>query len=165
MSYGKQENLNLQQILAGLELEHSTLRFPEFTCKSALDIGSFLVEKAKSGQKPITIDITAGQQQLFHCALEGTTYDNDQWVIRKNRVVNKFKKSSYYISILLMSQNKSIEEAYGLSSVEYAPFGGSYPILTESDSFIGTITVSGLPDHEDHEMVVDAIKWHLDHFR
>lgn len=151
--------MNFDKKLTDLELEHSTLVFREFNSDIALEIGLYLVEKAKKEQKSITVDITMGAQQLFHCALEGTTFENDQWIIRKNRVTLQFHKSSYYISILLKSRNKSIEEAYNLSSSQYAPFGGSYPIITELDGFIGTITVSGLADNEDHEMVVDAINW------
>lgn len=153
--------MNFDKKLAELELEHSTLRFRNFNCDTAIEIGFYIIEKAKKEQKSITIDITIGSQQLFHCALEGTTAENDQWVKRKKRVTLKFKKSSYYISILLKSINKSIEEVYDLSSVDYAPFGGSYPIITDLNGFIGTITVSGLADHEDHEMVIDAIKWYL----
>lgn len=161
MDSENQENLDFEQKLADLELEQRTLVFRDFNCDSAQEIGFLLVKQGRAEQKSITIDITIGSHQLFHCALEGTTDENDQWVIRKNRVASKFQKSSYYISILLMSQNKSIEDAYGLSSVEYAPFGGAYPIITVDHGFVGTITVSGLPDYEDHEMVVNAIKWYL----
>lgn len=153
--------LDFHQKLVDLELEHGSLSFPEFNCNSALEIGLYLIERAQKEHKAITVDITIEGQQIFHCALEGTTYENDLWVKRKNRVTLKFQKSSYYISLLLKSQNKTIEEAYELSSVWYAAFGGAYPIITEERGFIGTITVSGLPDHEDHEMVVDAIKWYL----
>lgn len=147
--------------LANLEAEHQTLIFKDFGCNTASEIGFYLIEKAKMEQKAITIDITVRGQQLFHCALEGTTIENDQWIKRKNRVTSKFKKSSYFISVLLKSMNKSIEEAYDLSSEEYAPFGGSCPVITELDGFIGTIAVSGLADHQDHEMVIAAIKWYL----
>jgi uncharacterized protein (UPF0303 family) len=161
MDYESQANLNFEQKLADLDLEHRTLIFQEFNSNIALEIGLILVNQARAEQKSITVDITMGSHQLFHCALEGTTDENDQWVIRKNRVAIKFQKSSYYISMLLKFQNKTIEEAYDLSSVEYAPFGGAYPIITVNNGFIGTITVSGLPDYEDHEMVVNAVKWYL----
>jgi uncharacterized protein (UPF0303 family) len=161
MDYESQANLNFEQKLADLDLEHRTLIFQEFNSNIALEIGLLLVNQARAEQKSITVDITMGSHQLFHCALEGTTDENDQWVIRKNRVAIKFQKSSYYISMLLRFQNKTIEEAYDLSSVEYAPFGGAYPIITVNNGFIGTITVSGLPDYEDHEMVVNAVKWYL----
>lgn len=161
MTAGLDANIPFKTKLEALEMEHRELQFSEFTYRTARDIGLFLVNRAEEEKKSITIDITVGEQQLFHCALEGTSEENDQWVIRKNRVANKFQKSSYSISILLKSQNKTIEDAYGLKSEEYAPFGGSYPIIIKDKGCIGTITVSGLPDHEDHEMVVEAIKWYL----
>lgn len=161
MDLESKELLDYKQRISDLELEHSSLKFQMFTCCTALDIGLFLTEKAKRENKIVTIDITVGQHQLFHYALEGTTPENDQWIIRKNRVTNRFQKSSLYISLFLRSKNRSIEEEFGLSSIDYAPFGGSYPIFLNDGRFIGTITVSGLPDHEDHQMVVDSIKWHM----
>lgn len=161
MDNDEQELIDLDQVLTDLEFEHRNLVFQEFNSNTSLEVGLYLIGKAKEDQKEITVDITLGKQQLFHCALEGTSFENDEWIARKNRVTLKFQKSSYYISILLKSQNKSIEEAYDLSSDDYAPFGGAYPIITQNGGFVGTITVSGLPDYEDHEMVVNGIKWYL----
>jgi uncharacterized protein (UPF0303 family) len=147
--------------LEELELEHKELQFNDFTFSAAKEIGLFLIKKAEEEQKSITVDVTVGKQQIFHCALKGTSEENDRWIIRKNRVVDRFQRSSYSVGILLKSQNKSIEEVYGLSADEYAPYGGSYPIMVKDKGFIGTITISGLRQHEDHEMVVEAIKWYL----
>jgi uncharacterized protein (UPF0303 family) len=124
-----------------------------------------LVRKARLEKKAVAIDISIGKHQVFHCALEGTDHENDRWIKRKSRLASKFRKSSYYIGTLLKLQNKTIEEEYGLSADRYAPFGGSYPIITMKEGFVGTITVSGLPDHEDHEMVVAAIRWYLDRLK
>jgi len=155
------ENSEYQNLLVSLEDEHRTLRFETFDNQAALSIGLYLLERAKKDDLPIAIDIRLGNHQLFHCALEGTSEENDQWVLRKNRVALRFQKSSYYISILLKSENTTIEERYQLSSIGFAPYGGSYPVMDKEGTVIGTITVSGLPDHEDHAIVVEAIKWYL----
>ncbi len=155
------DRIKPEEALTRLESEHESLIFPGFDCNAAFRLGMYLVRKARRENKAVAIDITVGRHQVFHCALEGTDWGNDRWIKRKSRVASKFKKSSYYIGTLLKLQNQTIEEAYGLSADRYAPFGGSYPIITGKDGFIGTITVSGLPDHEDHEMVVDAIRWYL----
>ena len=147
--------------LSQLEREHSSLRFEMFNSDMAIAIGQKLLERAKEEKLSITIDICMGKQQLFHCALEGTNEENDRWVMRKNRVVLKFQKSSYYISLLLKSKNTTIEDYYKLDSKDYAPYGGAYPIMDMEGEVLGTITVSGLPDHEDHRVVTETIKWFL----
>ena len=150
-----------KDILEKLEWQHQRLRFKSFSFDQAHIIGQYLVKAAKDRGLAVTIDIMYKGQQLYHIALEGTTDDNDHWVKRKNRVVNYFKMSSYYMSILLKSEGKTIEEKYELDSKDYAAFGGAYPIMLEDNTCVGTITVSGLPDHEDHRLVVEAIEWYL----
>ena len=59
---------------------------------------------------------------------------------------------------LLKSKGKRIEEAYLLSEKDYAPHGGSFPIIVKGTGMVGTITVSGLPQEEDHKLVVQTIR-------
>jgi uncharacterized protein (UPF0303 family) len=62
---------------------------------------------------------------------------------------------------LLKSKGKRIEEAYLISESEYAPHGGCFPVMIKDTGLIGTITVSGLPQEEDHKLVVEAIRDYL----
>ncbi len=147
-------------LLEALLAEQESLQFSRFDFDDAYAIGLDLVASARRESRRITIDITACGQQLFHVALPGTSPDNDQWILRKNRVVGRFFKSSFYIAQLLEAKGQSIEEAYGLPSLDYAASGGAVPINL-AGRMIGTITVSGLPHQEDHQMVVAAISRHL----
>ena len=149
------------KLLQQLVVEQDELQFAQFTFDDAYTIGVDLVETARKNGLKIAVDIAVNGQQLFHAALPGTSPDNDQWIVRKNRVVGRFFTSSYYVAKLLESQGKSIEEAYGLSANEFAPFGGAVPIAIRGTGVIGSITVSGLPDEEDHETVVNAIRRHI----
>jgi uncharacterized protein (UPF0303 family) len=45
----------------------------------------------------------------------------------------------------------------GLSIREVAPHGGSFPIVVAGVGCVGAATVSGLPQREDHELVVEAL--------
>ena len=87
--------------------------------------------------------------------------DNGEWIKRKNNVVNRFGHSSYFMSVSLLNVDKTMEEKYLLSSHEYAAHGGAFPLLIKNVGVIGTITVSGLPQKEDHELVVTTIKQFL----
>lgn len=146
----------LKQLIA----EQGRLQFAHFDFDDAYTIGLDLVETARKAKPKITIDIAVNGQQLFHAAMPGSP-DNDQWVVRKNRVVGRLFMSSYYIAKLLEDKGKSIEEVYGLPARDFAASGGAVPVTVKGSGVIGTITVSGLPHQDDHAMVVDAIRRHL----
>ncbi|MDA3846460.1 MAG: heme-binding protein, partial [Vallitaleaceae bacterium] len=84
-------------ILEQIEAQEKLLQFDSFSNEQAWEIGLKLVEKAKKEHKIVTIDITRNGHQLFHYALEGTTADNDAWILRKMNVVNRFSHSSHYM--------------------------------------------------------------------
>ena len=138
--------------------EHSELQFSSFSNSMALELGLRLVEKARLKEQVVTVDIRKHGQQIFHYALEGTSADNDSWIIRKSRVADRFGKSSLYMKELLLEKEKSLDELYFIDGSEYAAFGGSFPIIIKETGPIGTVTVSGLPDVEDHELVVSVLR-------
>jgi len=149
---------DLKELLKELEKQEHELQFIEFTSVTALDIGMRIIEKAKKYNLTITTDITRNGHQLFHYAFDGTSPDNDQWIIRKNRVVNRFNKSSYHVGIELQESGKTIEESWLLSAFEYAAHGGAFPIIIKNVGVVGTITVSGLAEKDDHALVISVIK-------
>ena len=152
---------NLQILLTELEEQEQVLQFTNFNNDTAWEIGKLLADKARERNYPVTIDITRNGQQLFHCAMEGTSPDNDQWILRKNRVVNRFHISSYRMGIKLRIAGKSMEDAYFISSQEYAAHGGAFPIRIKGSGVVGTITVSGLPQKDDHGLLTEVLKEYL----
>lgn len=148
----------MDDILKQLLQEEQELQFTKFNEVTAWQIGNQLVERSVSKSLPVTIDITRGDHQLFHASLRGTSADNDEWIKRKVRLVYRFGHSSFYIGQLLKSKGKRIEEAYLLSESLYAPHGGCFPIIIKDTGMIGTITVSGLTQEDDHKLVVQAIR-------
>ncbi|MFW6365943.1 MAG: heme-degrading domain-containing protein [Spirochaetota bacterium] len=137
------------------------LEFDSFSNADAWNIGYLLRKKADQEKHMITIDITRLHQQLFHFSLAGTSLDNDEWVRRKTRIVYRFSHSSLYVGTWLKSLGTTIEEKYLLPESEYAPHGGSFPILIRNTGVIGTVTVSGLAQEEDHDLVVEALSEYL----
>jgi uncharacterized protein (UPF0303 family) len=148
----------MDDILKQLLQEEQELQFASFNEDTAWQIGTQLVERSVSRGLPVTIDITRGGHQLFHASLRGTSADNDEWVKRKVRLVYRFGHSSFYMGQLLKSKGKRIEDAYLLSESDYAPHGGCFPIIVKGTGMIGTLTVSGLPQEDDHKLVVEAIR-------
>jgi len=148
----------MDDILEKLLGEEQELQFTKFNEDIAWQIGSQLVERSVNEGLPVTIDITRGNHQLFHASLPGTSADNDEWIKRKVRLVYRFGHSSFYMGQLLKSKDKRLEEMYLLSESLYAPHGGCFPIIVKDTGMIGTITVSGLAQEDDHKLVVQAIR-------
>jgi uncharacterized protein (UPF0303 family) len=151
----------MEDILEKLLQEEQELQFGEFNEETAWQLGSGLVKACVRKGLPVTIDIMRGEHQLFHASLRGTSADNDEWVKRKVRLVYRFGHSSFYIGQLLKSKGKSIEEMFLIPESQYAPHGGCFPIIVKGTGMVGAITVSGLPQEEDHKLVVQAIRDYL----
>ena len=138
--------------------QEQELQFSTFTNDDAWELGTRLVEAARAGGLPITIDIRRGDQQLFHAALPGTTADNDVWIDRKVRVVRRFGRSSFAVGTALRLEGRTIEEAHLLDESEYAAHGGAFPVTVKDAGVVGTVTVSGLPQEDDHALVVAVLR-------
>ena len=151
----------MDEIIKKLLREEEELQFTSFNEDTAWQIGSQLVKDSINKNLPVTIDITHGERQLFHASRPGASADNDEWIKRKVRLVYRFGHSSYYMGQFLKSRRKRIEEMYLLPESEYAPHGGCFPIIIKGSGVIGTITVSGLTQEEDHKLVVRVIRDYL----
>lgn len=145
-----------------LEAQERTLVLPHFTYEDAWRLGGLLTDAARAAEAPVAIDIRRGPQQLFHCALPGSSADNDAWIDRKRRVVERYGESSLLVGSRFRAKGSTFEESSRLDPNEYAAHGGSFPITVSGAGVIGTVTVSGLPQTSDHAMVVAALTHLLD---
>ena len=143
--------------LARIALQEQTLQFPAFDEDAAWRLGSRLRALAVQRGLVLVIDIRRPAQQLFYAALPGTTPDNPEWVRRKSNVAFRFQRSSYAIGLETEQKQSTLEERYGLPLADYACHGGSFPIRVRGAGFIGAVTVSGLPQRDDHNLVVEAV--------
>lgn len=151
----------MNEKMKGLLLQEEELQFNRFNADVAWQLGCDFAERAKADNLSITVDITHGDHQLFHLGRPGTSADNDEWVKRKTRLVYRFGHSSLYMGELLRSKGKRIEEAYLISESQYAPHGGGFPIVLKGSGVIGVVTVSGLTQEDDHQLVVDVLRDYL----
>ena len=147
-----------KQILSALLQEEEDLQFAEFSNETALQLGLYVAEVAKQENKAVTIDISRNGQQLFHYALPGTCADNDAWIERKKRVVNRYGHSSYYVGNQFRAQGSTFEEKSRLDCDLYAADGGCFPVIVRRVGVVGTVAVSGLPQAEDHELIVRVLR-------
>jgi len=148
-------------ILEQLLLQEKELQFNSFSSDDAWEIGQLFVKKGLDKKLPITIDITINHHQLFHFSFPGTSADNDEWVKRKTNVVNRFGHSSYYMGQKLKEIGKTIEQVFLVPESDFGAHGGCFPIILKESGPVGTITVSGLAQEDDHQLVVDVIREYL----
>ncbi|WP_328538592.1 heme-degrading domain-containing protein [Streptomyces sp. NBC_00344] len=141
-----------------LEEQERRLTLRRFTYEDAWTLGSLLTELARERGAPVAIDIRRGAQQLFHCALPGSSADNDAWIDRKRRVVERYAESSFLVGSRFRAKGRTFEDSSRLDHDLYAAHGGSFPVRVAGAGVIGTITVSGLPQADDHALVVEALE-------
>lgn len=151
----------LRALVAALEEQERRLVFARFDNDDAWRLGCLLVDLARERSLPVTVDIRRHGHQLFHAALPGTAPDNDAWIERKVRVVNRFNAASYLVGRRLAAADRTLGPGEGIDPVDYAPHGGSFPVRITDVGVVGTVTVSGLPQGDDHALVVEAIETFL----
>ena len=144
--------------LIQMEKEEQELIFEEFTNETALQVGLAIIEEAKRLGKSITVEIYRHGQRLFAYAMTGTTVGNEDWIRRKNNVVQHFGQSSWHVALLVRQEGTTLEERYGLPLTDYVGAGGGFPLIVEGEGQVGTITVSGLPDQEDHDLLITSLR-------
>lgn len=133
--------------------EERELSFPSFTHDDAWRLGSLLRELAVERGLRVVIDVRLGEQIVFHSALAGTSADNDEWIARKVRTVQRFARSSALVEL-----NERID---WIDERVYAKAGGCVPIRVNG-TIVGNASVSGLTGLEDHALVVEGMRALLD---
>ncbi len=141
-----------------IEAQVAELQLDRFTNTDAHRLGLLLLSYAVERDLPITIDVTRGNQVVFHVAMDGTTADNDDWVRRKTRAVQRFGEPSLLVGLRPRLRGERIEDEAWFDERRYAAHGGCFPIMVRDVGMVATVTVSGLEQTEDHALVVEALR-------
>lgn len=145
-------------LIGELERQERELVFTRFDNADAWRLGCLLVELATARDLPVAVDIRRGTQQLFHAGLPGSSADNDAWIARKVRVVERFGASSYLVGRRLAAAGRVLDAAAGVDPAAYAAHGGAFPVRVRDVGVVAVVTVSGLPQADDHALVVEALR-------
>jgi uncharacterized protein (UPF0303 family) len=149
--------MSIEADLARIALQEERLQFASFTLEDAWSLGQKLRAKAEALKAPVAIDISLAARQLFFAALEGSTPDNAEWIRRKRNCVLRFSRSSYHVKLSLDQQKTDLFTRFALKAKGYAASGGSFPLILKGTGVIGAVTVSGLPQREDHSLIVEVL--------
>ncbi|MEF9605014.1 heme-degrading domain-containing protein [Paracoccus sp. PXZ] len=148
-----------EDVLERIAAEEARLRFDAFDEMIAWLIGQSLVEKARAERLPVVVNIRTPDATLFHAALPGSAPINDDWARRKSNVTLRCHRASYAIGLDFRRQGiPSPGAEQSLPPEDFATHGGSFPVRLRDGRVVAAVTVSGLPQEDDHDMVVKAME-------
>jgi uncharacterized protein (UPF0303 family) len=140
-----------------IDEQQRRLRFSSFDEDTAWRLGSDLRRRAADMDAAVTIEIRLGGETVFLHAMRGTSPANADWARRKRNVVELLHQPSYAVGLVAARDGESVLEVMGLPDRDVASHGGSFPIVVDGVGCVGVVTVSGLPQRDDHELVVEAL--------
>ncbi len=142
--------------LAELEAQEASLILPSFDETIACRLGAALVNLAQVRNLPVVINIRSANRTFFHAALPGSSANNDAWARRKSNLTLQMGRASLIIGMKNAERGRTLATE-GLLEADYADHGGAVPLRVAAAGFVAVATVSGLPQVEDHKLVVEGI--------
>lgn len=144
-----------------IKRQEAELVFPRFDEAEAFALGTAIRERALRERLPIVVDIRSFDRPLFYAAMPGSNASNPDWARRKINVVRRFLRSSYRMVLEQQRPDRTFKPGEGLDAADYVLAGGGFPVTVGNAGVIGAVAVSGLPERDDHGVVVEALCRHL----
>ena len=141
--------------VADLEAEFSRFRFTAMDHEAAVALGEDLVRRSRAKGWPMAVSVKLGDHEVFHVALPGATPINDNWIRRKRNLIELTGEPTFLVGQRLAAEGKTLDDL-NLDEVDFAPAGGGYPLIV-NDVVVGSVIVSGVPQQDDHALVVEAL--------
>ncbi len=148
---------SLEKDLQRLALQEQLLQLDGFDETTAWDLGCRIKAICEARGQALTIEVRRAKETLFFYAMPGTSPSNADWARRKRNTTELLQRSSYSTGLAHQKDSSSLQLKMGLPLQDYAEHGGSFPIRVRGVGCVGTVTVSGVPQREDHAIVVEAL--------
>jgi uncharacterized protein (UPF0303 family) len=136
--------------------EESFLQLPSLRNSDALEIGEIATTLGNQKRLPIAIDVRIGDRIVYHASLEGSKPESDVWIERKVAVAMLKHHSTMYERVSAEERRIDWHKENNLQDETHAIHGGALPLITD-EGFKGVLTVSGLPQVEDHLFAVEVL--------
>jgi uncharacterized protein (UPF0303 family) len=149
--------MNIDQDILRIATQEQLLQFDHFDPSTAWELGTRLKALCEARGDALTLEVRLGKETVFFYAMPGTTPSNADWARRKRNTVELLHTSSYSTGLALKKEGATLEETMGLPARDYAHHGGSFPIRVRGVGCVGVVTVSGVPQRQDHAIVVEAL--------
>lgn len=142
--------MQMKEVLRKLDLK-------KFDNRIALEMGLAIINLAKNRNQHIAVQIERLNHTVFLFVDDSLPADKHHWLRRKANTAKHFGESSLSVKCDLQQGDMTLSETFALDEKEYLATGGAIPIFVENAGMIGVVTVSGLADTEDHEIIVEAL--------
>ena len=143
--------------IADIEAEMAGLGFTAFDETTALRLGTILVDLALADDLPVVINIRSANRSFFHAALPGSAPLHEIWARRKSNTALTFQEPSLLVGLRHKDKGETLAK-HGLDTADYADHGGAVPIRVAGMGVVAVATASGLPQVEDHKLVIRGLK-------
>jgi uncharacterized protein (UPF0303 family) len=149
-----------QTLIEAIKLQEAALVLPAFNKAIAWEIGTIARDLAVQRNNIVAIEIRSNGAPVFLTALDGTSPNSMKWLTRKSNTVELFDRSTYGLSMHLAARNQPLAR-HALPEPEYSADGGGFPLRVLNGGIVGSLTISGLDQHSDHELAVETLCLHL----
>lgn len=143
--------------LERIAMQEARVVFDRFDASTAWALGERLKAMAEAKGTGLAIEVRIARRTVFFHAMAGSRPSNADWARRKRNTVELLSWSSYRAGLAPPVDGQTIAERMGLDLRRYGFAGGGFPIAVRGVGVIGAVAVSGLPQREDHAMVVEAL--------
>lgn len=143
--------------LAALKTEAESVVFPRFDPQAAIDLGSRITQISLTEGLALVVNIRTAHRTLYHAATPGSEALNDLWARRKSNTALMFGISSLAVGISNRERGEVLA-GNGLAQADYADAGGAVPVMVAGVGMVAVATVSGLPQLDDHALVIRAMR-------
>lgn len=137
--------------------QEQLLRYPEFTRKTALDLGLEILRLAQeSYHKSAAVRIVEDGTTIFAFKMENTSSENDWWMDKKIAVSRMTGMSS--LRSYVEAQSGRLCPEWEKRPDNFAACGGCFPIFpADGQAPWAYVLVSGMEHYEDHQIIADAM--------
>lgn len=150
--------MDVQRTLEILAKQEEEIRFERFGNYDALKIGTLIAEKVKASERPVAIRIYLDDIVVFQYTMKGKEEWHYGWATRKYEMVKATGHSSMYATL----QNKFLGKWKEFEKDETKAFAcGGFPIRLKNGDMVGVVSISGLVDPQDHEVIVSVLSEYI----
>ena len=151
------ETNDIQALMDSIQAQETAYEFEHIDEELALQMGLYVIRRAREMGKPVATRITLNRRTLFAFSMAGTKPESDNWIRRKENIAYATNGSSYYWECWC-EQGVHPLEWRGMSYEDYAPAGGCFPLRVKGAGMVGTLTISGMASHEDHALAFETVE-------
>lgn len=148
------EAITLDSVLA----EEQSVELNSFSKADAWELGCLMHSLCEERQLPVAVCIELAGQVVFAFGMPGSSPDNDRWIAGKRAITALTHHSSLFNRLKAESRGGTDASVFGLDPTHYICSGGCVPIFVKDTGFVGSVTVSGLADTDDHALSLEALR-------